>query len=117
MGQNYWNSKGKYQHHYNELNKRIPVMGAVEYPRSKNKKLERLRVMANCYYDIFNNGGGNRGAQIRYYFGPEVCYLITEWNRRFRNRMSSEGVLKRIHDILEPIMDEAIIQAAQEQGI
>ena len=54
MENTYWEGKGAFQSIYDEANKKIPMMGECECP-----KLEAIRVTANWYYDIYNNGGGN----------------------------------------------------------
>jgi hypothetical protein len=99
----YWNHTGRYQDLYTKLNDLIPAEGAVPDARTKNRKLEKLRVAANCYYDLFNNGLCNRAAEFRRVFG-------------FGGKMI---VASRYQDIgaLEELMDEIILAAALEQGL
>lgn len=51
----YWEGSGKYQAEYSLVNSLIPHEG--ECPNSES--LETLRVVANAYYDIYNNGACN----------------------------------------------------------
>jgi len=106
MENTYWNEKGTYCQLNVELEKLIPAIGPVDKP-SKNKALERYRKASNAYYDIFNNGGGNRPGAIRAFFGFGMssmkCGGDYNWNL--------------IHHIVEPIMDQIILAAAKEQDI
>lgn len=99
----------------------IPAQGSVEFPRSKNKKLERFRVVSNIAYDVFNNGLGNRANQYTrvmnrdadtYVTGPQLRRLILEGSR-----WDSFKTWKRVDEIVAPIVRTAIIEAAEEQGI
>ena len=97
-GQNtYWEKKGLHQEMANELNLLIPLMGTVENKRYR-KKLERYRKAANAYYDIFNNGGYNRGREIGATFGA-LSDLI------------KRGDWEAVHEIVEPIMHKIIVEA------
>lgn len=60
--------------------------------------------MAHAYYDLFNNGGGNRGREIGAYFGPGVlpCARDRNWDEAKR--------------IMDPILEEALLDAAYEQS-
>ena len=98
----------------------IPDQGAVEFPRSKNKKLERFRVVSNITYDVYNNGLCNRANQYTrvmnrdadtYVTGPQLRRLI------FEGRWDSATTWKRVAEIVAPIVRTAIIEAAEEQGI
>ena len=112
MEATYWNSKGTHQELVEKLQKLIPVMGSVEKPW-KNKNLERFRKAQNAYYDIFNNGGMNRGRSIGKLFGDGVMFYIRHYHRNNYGRVCWE----RIHAITEPKMDEIILAAAREQGL
>ena len=99
----------------------IPAQGSVDFPRSKNKKLERFRVVSNIAYDVFNNGLGNRANQYTrvmnrdadtYVTGPQLRRLILEGCR-----WDSFKTWKRVDEIVAPIVRTAIIEAAEEQGI
>jgi hypothetical protein len=114
MEKTYWGNNGPHQNLSSQLEKLIPSEGAVEAPRGRNKKLEKFRQASNAYYDIFNNGGGNRGPLIRRTFGISVGAF------RYGSR-SRHGVIHTnwngIHRIVEPIMDKIILEAAAEQGL
>lgn len=99
----YWNSKGQYQHLVDKLNELIPISGPVT--TKKSSKLERFRKIQNAYYDLFNNGGMNRARAIARYFGVYKSCLVNHWN------------LNYICSKTEPVVDEAILAAAKEQGL
>jgi len=98
----YWNGNGAHQALYEKLNELIPAEGEVAEPR-KNRALEKLRKAANCYYDLFNNGLGNRAAEFRQVFGFGGTSIAK--TREFYS------------DRLERCMDEIILKAAHEQGL
>lgn len=95
----YWSGKGKYEPTAEKLRALIPAMGEV--PNHKqNPKLERFRKYSNAYYDLYNNGGYNRAAEIRRItgFGPKYSF-------------------DRCAEMFEMKMDKVIEEAAREQGI
>jgi hypothetical protein len=101
----YWNNKGRFQTEADIVIKLIPAMGAVPGGRGKNKCLERLRRAVNAYHDVYNNGGGNRNADIRYFLKVSIrdirgCY------------MPQEAI-----DTMEEQMDKYIMEAYSEQTI
>lgn len=105
MTKSYWCGNGKHEGVENELRKLIPIMGSVESPR-KNRKLEKFRKASNCYYDLYNNGLHNRRAEFRQVFGiPSTEYHI---NGRY---------CEALFELVEPMMDTIILEAAVEQGI
>ena len=114
MENTYWNNKGTHQALADELNKLVPAMGEIK--GSKNKALERFRKASNAYYDIFNNGGCNRGQSISKFFGTGVTFRLRQLreNRRYFNM---DHGWERIHSMTEPKMDEIILAAVTEQGI
>ena len=99
----FWDNNHRLSPLYEKICSLFPVMGEVDQPR-KNPKLERFRKMANAYYDLFNNGGGNRGREIGAYFGPGAltCARDRNWNEAKR--------------IMDPIVEEALREAAWEQS-
>lgn len=114
MENTYWNSKGTYQNLVEELNKLVPDSGEIK--GSKNRQLERFRKASNAYYDVFNNGGCNRGHAIGKWFGPSVTFRLRQlWENR-RYFMMDNG-WDRIHLETEPKMDEIILAAAKEQKL
>lgn len=107
----YWANTGRFQAQYDELAKLIPPTGKCLFPRSKNKKLEKLRAACNAYYDIFNNGGMNRASEIRYHFNVSMTLF------RVRNGRGWSMHWDRIAEFVDPVMDRIILEAAAEQGI
>jgi hypothetical protein len=107
----YWSNEGPHQDLADRLNDLVPTSDKVEKSRGANRRLEKFRQASNAYYDIFNNGGGNRRPLIRRIFGISVSAFTygsypsrrTDWNA--------------IHEVVEPIIDEIILQAAAEQGL
>lgn len=99
----YWNGNGKYEVVNAELEKLIPIKGEVENPLH-NKKLERFRKASNCYYDLYNNGLGNRAAEFRQVFGFSGYKRAQYWDSRLLEEVEAK-------------MDSIIEQAAQEQGL
>ena len=96
----YWDNKGTHNEIADKLHTLIPLFG----PSDKGPALEVFRVASNAYYDIFNNGGINRHADIKKLFGPVL-------------RLAKQGKWVDIHVIVEPKMDAIILEAAREQGI
>lgn len=114
MEKTYWGNNAAHQHLSEQLEKLVPAEGAVETPRGRNKKLEKFRQASNAYYDIFNNGGGNRGPLIRRTFGISVG-AFRYGSRRPRGVTHTDW--NGIHEIVEPIMDKIVLEAAVEQGL
>ena len=112
--QSFWNNDHELTPLYEEVNKLIPSEGEVK--GNKNRKLERMRKMANCYYDIFNNGGCNRMRAITAYFGEDVSWQL-RYSVNCDNPVRRELAWKAIAEDVDPIMAEAIKEAAEEQGI
>ena len=73
-----------------------------------NKALDKYRRACNAYYDIFNNGGCNRGPLIRTIFGIDSAYL----KREIRYHRWDELMSK-----CDPILEILIKEAAEEQNI
>lgn len=107
----YWNSKGKHQDLYNKVVKFVPTMG--ECPKDK-PKLERLRRAANCYYDLFNNGLGNRAGEFRRMFGfsPRKAYPCPRYGYRDIDFENEE-----MNTSLNETLDRLIVAAAIETGV
>lgn len=102
----YWDNKGRYQALLDKLNKLVPVSGPVPDPK-KNKNLERFRKASNAYYDIFNNGAYNRGRSIARIFRINLS--------RFKNCKGHITDWDGIHKVVEPVMDQIVLDAALEQ--
>ena len=105
MTNTYWNSNGTYQNLAEQLRSHVPFAG--EITGKENKALEKFRKASNAYYDIFNNGGCNRAAQIRSIFKFGMTTM----------RVGKRFDWNAIHEKVEPIMDQIILAAAAEQGI
>lgn len=97
----YWSGKGKYEGMLSIVSKLIPVMGPCKNPKSTNKWLERLRVVQNAYWDVYNNGGGNRDSSIKYWFNMD--------------RWEIKNLPQRCIDKMEDVVDEIVLSAFEEQ--
>ncbi len=113
MENTYWNRTGTHQNLVEQLNKLIPAMGEIK--GSKNRQLEKFRKASNAYYDIFNNGGCNRGASIRSIFGFGMTTMSEVYRDGYGNHRRYHW--NAIHERVEPIMDKIIEAAAAEQNI
>lgn len=102
----YWNSSGRHEDLVEPLQKLIPWEGSVPEARF-NPALERFRRASNVYYDVFNNGLGNRGRE----FFPVFRFRSGDY--RLRNGDFQNHFYQR----LEEVMDQIILDAAQEQGL
>jgi len=113
MENTYWNQKGTHQNLVQALNRLVPSSGKIK--GSKNYQLERFRKASNAYYDIFNNGGGNRNGSIRGFFG----FGMTSMSEMHRDGYGNQRRYNwnAIHERVEPIMDQIILAAAAEQNI
>lgn len=111
MENTYWNHTGTHSELNAKLEKLIPMSGSVANPY-KNKALEKFRKASNAYYDVFNNGGCNRGRAIGKYF-EGVMFYISHYRRTNFGNIN----WNRIHAITEPAMDAIILEAAKEQGL
>lgn len=100
----YWNGKGKLQAVYDKLKKLIPQEGGCPDPKGRNAHLERLRVAANCYYDLYNNGLCNRRIAAKQMFG--LVPVQAKGQKR-------DWALAQYDDL----MDTFIQIAAEEQGL
>ena len=98
-----------------QLNELLPMEGKCEFPKSKNKHLEKFRKTQNAVYDFFNNGLGNK----RGLFVDIFSQYMDRWNiptQKSINNFRSENWKdweNRIEEVLTPI----IINAAKEQGV
>ena len=108
----YWNSNGKYQHFVDELNLLVPFEGEVDRPK-KNRRLEKFRRASNCYYDLYNNGLGNRFGEMRSVMGIAPSnYRIINTSRR-----GCYDFTPLLYKHVEAAMNEIVVAAAIEQGI
>jgi len=99
----FWNNNSPLQPLAERVQALLPSEGPVEDVRA-NPKLEKFRKAVNCYYDLFNNGLGNRAEQFRQVFG------FGAFAYRRGNRFEKAMLLR-----LEAEMTRILIAAAMEQ--
>ena len=99
----YWNGNGRYQAEADALRKLVPLEGEIK----GNPTLERFRVACNNYYDVMNNGGGNRARSIGKMFPGIVREIETSW--KFRSKPNWDSITER----MDAKMDEIILAAAK----
>lgn len=102
----YWNERGKHQLACLFLHDLIPMNGPV-----KDKKLDRFRRAANCYYDLYNNGLTNRRQE---FYG---LFRLSVTKGRFRSYSGRLEYHPAFVESVEAKMDHFIVEAAREQGI
>ena len=114
----YWNSTGKYQHFSDELNNFLPAQGRVDHPR-KNRALEKYRRACNCYYDLYNNGLGNRLGEVNSVMGvAPTQYRRVKWIYRAGFKPAKNyHFTEEFYNIIEARMNEIVVAAAIEQGV
>ena len=95
------------------LNELIPAMGSVKNI-NKNRCLERFRTAQNVVHDIFNNGLGNRGKQLK-------VLKLKMWELPLEQYRGGELLMRanweRIEEIVSWKFAPIIQEAAKEQGI
>ena len=100
----YWNGKGRYQKLADKLLELVPDSGKVK-DFENNPKLERLRLINNAYYDLYNNGGANNNnRKVSRYFPNCITY-------------AKRNLWDACREITEPVFDRAVIAASVEQGM
>ncbi len=106
----YWNEQGTYQTIAEALQGLIPAIGEVPEGKTTNKALERFRRAQNCYYDLYNNGLGNRAREFSTLFRiPGVPREIKQnYHYNFLVSSLTEGAI-------ENKMDGFILDAYREQ--
>ena len=97
---------------YEELDGLIPFDGPV-CNVNKNKKLEKLRKAANVVHDIFNNGLMNKGKSLKVLGLMKYDLPLPEYHHGHYY----EGNWDRIKEIVEPIFENIILDAAVEQDL
>ena len=90
-------------------------MGTCEFPRSKNKNLEKFRQASNAAYDLFNNGLGNRKQQFKKIFGWSVSPKITCYATTVTWKQWEDRVEPIILEVMTPIYLSNLYYAAKEQ--
>lgn len=106
----YWNEQGTYQTIAEALQGLVPAIGEVPEGKTTNKALERFRRAQNCYYDLYNNGLGNRAREFSTLFKiPGVPREIKQnYRTNFLVSSMTEGAI-------EKKMDGFILDAYREQ--
>ena len=103
----YWEHRGRHQWMVDALNALVPPSGSVAN-KSRNRALETFRIASNAYYDLYNNGLGNRARSFSRVFGLRVNDFM----------LGFADPSNRLFQVTEPRMDDIIIYAAaKEQGI
>lgn len=97
---------------YNELDGLIPFDGPV-CNVNKNKKLEKLRKASNVVHDIFNNGLMNRGKSLKVLGLMKYDLPLPQ----YAHGHYYDGNWDRIKQIVEPIFENIILDAAVEQDL
>ena len=97
---------------YEELDGLIPFDGPV-CNVNKNKKLEKLRKAANVVHDIFNNGLMNKGKSLKVLGLMKYDLPLPQYTGGYYY----EGNWDRIKEIVEPIFENIILDAAIEQDL
>ncbi len=112
----YWNGKGKYQDLVAQLDPLVPPSGSV--PNAKdNPALETYRIARNCYYDLYNNGLGNRGGkEFHTTFGFDAFEVgDPRWTCGDSHYNGSVDLTQKLINRTESKMDKIILAAHKEQ--
>ena len=97
---------------YEELDGLIPFDGPV-CNVNKNKKLEKLRKASNVVHDIFNNGLMNKGKSLKVLGLMKYDLPLPQ----YAHGHYYDGNWDRIKEIVEPIFENIILDAAIEQDL
>ena len=108
---NSWGLNSGFEKLNEALSELVPLQGKCDFPRSKNKNLERFRIASNLIYDLFNNALGNRRAEFRQFFG----FMPLPGNGAQYNIFGKRW--EEIEDLIEPILTDIMVKAAFEQKI
>ena len=109
MFKNPWGVNEGFKDLCDKLTELLPIEGRCEFPKTKNKHLEKFRRAQNAAYDLFNNGLCNYQRLFKDIYGWSVGYRDTS----YANRMTWSHWEDRVEEVLTPI----IIAAAKEQGV
>jgi hypothetical protein len=106
---NSWGLNSGFTKVVDQLNELLPMSGACENPRSKNKNLDKFRRAQNAAYDLFNNGLWNKRGLFKQIYG---------WAPGTRDcDHASSRQWSYWEDRVEEVLTPIIIAAAREQGI
>jgi len=111
MKTNFWNGNSHLQPFVSRLESLVPIMGSVNNA-DRNPALEKFRVASGCYYDLFNNGLGNRARQFGRVFKVRVGEFV---EKRGRNGFCTEYDIDALGATVEPIMERIVLDAYIEQ--
>jgi hypothetical protein len=106
----YWEEKGTYQTQAEELQALLPYSGEVDKGKTTNKALERFRKAQNCYYDLYNNGLGNRAREFSILF--RIAGVPREIKQNYRTNFLVSSLTE---GAIENKMDGFILDAYREQ--
>lgn len=112
----YWCERGRLQSLYERVWERVPDEGACP---SSRPALERLRVAARAYYDLYNNGGCNYDNGSALDDGSEARGLARDLGvprRLVRYGWDSSYVemTQELVDAVEVSLDALVVAAAEE---
>lgn len=113
----YWCAKGKHEEFEAALNDLIPAIGTVKNT-DDNPALEIYRIAVNCYYDLYNNGLGNRGKEFHDTFGFDAFGVGESRYGRDDDGDQYDGsveLTQALIDRTETKMDAIILAAYAEQ--
>lgn len=106
---NEWGLNSGFAEVVEKLNELLPMEGACENPRTKNKHLDKFRRAQNAAYDLFNNGLWNKRGLFKQIYGwAPTCRDCDHASRRQWTYWED-----RVEEDFTPI----IMAAAREQGI
>jgi hypothetical protein len=109
MKTNFWNNNSHLQPFASRLESLVPIMGAVNNA-DRNPALEKFRVASCCYYDLFNNGLGNRAREFSRVFKVRIGdYII---RRRYGYPQYN---IDALGDAVEQKMERIVLDAYVEQ--
>lgn len=112
----YWERRGRHQWMVDALNALVPPSGSVAN-KSRNRALETYRIASNAYYDLYNNGLGNRARSFSRVFGLRVNDYMTRYVTRNGRPKHPAHPSNEMYRVTEPRMDDIVYAAAKEQGI
>ena len=111
MKTSFWNGNSQFQFMLERLEALVPLTGPVADPK-RNPALEKFRVASGCYYDLFNNGLGNRARQFGRVFGIRLGEFVEKYGR---NGYRTEYDVYALGRAVEPLMERIVLDAVKEQ--
>lgn len=92
----------------------FPARGECELKYTKNKHLDRFRRAQNVVYDIFNNGLGNRGKELKILKLKRSDLCFDEY---MNGRCIRQADWNQIERAVEEKFTPMVMAAAEEQGL